>query len=310
MLLRGMLRAGRAIYVSVIKRLLTRSRRGLIFAAHGVSSGKVEKPMEQVHMTAREFIAIVDLLQDLDFDFLSMDQIAVLSKSGFAHKRHWTHLSFDDGYQNIDADILPYLEQRGIPFSVFVSTHHIESGQRFPTFIARYAYSLGKDLSRIFDVKNISTADEAESLLKFSSAKEHEERLRKIYDLLTEDEIRASERFKNEQPLDLTSLKRISRMRGGHVGSHMHHHWLFHVDQQASLMREDLETSLRRLKWDWGVSADPAFCYPNGNYDQTSLSFLRESGIKVAFTYQSGFVDKSTHPLLIRYCWWAPPKPT
>ena len=228
-----------------------------------------------------------------------MDEIAVLSKTGFAHNKHWTHLSFDDGYQNIDTDILPYLEQRGIPFSVFVSTYHVESGQRFPTFIARYAHSVGKDLSRIFDGASISSAEDAETLLKFSPVSEHEERLRQIYATLNESDIRASMRFKNEQPLDLTSLKRISRMRGAHVGSHMHHHWIFHSSQMSSQMRADLQTSLNRLKWDWMVSEDPAFCYPNGNYDQTSLSLLRESGIKVAFTSQSGFVDKSAHPLLL-----------
>ena len=79
----------------------------------------------------------------------------------------------------------------------------------------------------------------------------------------------------------------------------MHHHWLFHPDQPTDAMREDLQVSLKRLTHHWGVSDAPSFCYPNGNYDRRAVLLLRDAGVRLGFTSQSGFVDASTDPLLL-----------
>lgn len=289
----------RSAYLAPLRKLLARSGRGLVLAAHGVTRRPIRVPLEQVHMRTDDFIAIVELLRDLDFEFLSMAQVTELSRRSFAHSRHWTHLTFDDGYQNLCADILPWLTERGIPFSVFVSTHHVETGSLFPTFYARYAHYLGKDLAPLFGVAELASADAAESMLKFSASAAHEMRLQQILALLDSSEQRAMDSFVNEQPMDVKTVQHVAKLPGVHIGSHMHHHWLFHREQPPDAMRRDLATSIERLTSTWRVSNRPTFCFPNGNYDANSQALLREFGIELAFTSQSGFVDETTDALLV-----------
>ena len=46
-------------------------------------------------------------------------------------------LSFDDGYRNNLTVVTPYLKTLNLPFTVYVSTHHIETGEIFPSSLAR-----------------------------------------------------------------------------------------------------------------------------------------------------------------------------
>jgi peptidoglycan/xylan/chitin deacetylase (PgdA/CDA1 family) len=289
----------RKLLVSPLKKLLSDSRRGLVLAVHGVTIEPIQSPIEQVHINIKNFINIMELLIELEFDFISMNDLVSISDNEYKHRRHWVHLTFDDGYQNIYSGALQWLIEREIPFSIFVSTHHIETGFLFPTFYARFAHSSNKNLTEIYGVPKINNIQEAEEILKYSDCLTHEELLNKIYASFSENDFRTIEKYKNEVPLDLPTLKRLAELPGVHIGSHMHHHWLFHDKQNIELMAADLEVSLIKLKKEWSLTKSPAFCYPNGIYDVNAVSVLHNYGIDVAFTSQSGFVDSTTNRLLI-----------
>jgi peptidoglycan/xylan/chitin deacetylase (PgdA/CDA1 family) len=287
------------ILLSPLKGLLSHSSRGLVLATHGVTNDLINSPIEQVHIKNKNFTGVIELLKDLDFDFISMDELLSISRNGFKYKRHWVHLTFDDGYSNICNGTLQWLIEREIPFSIFVSTHHIETGIQFPTFFARYAHSLNKDLAKIYSIKSVTNFEEAEARLKFSDCLTHEELLKKIFTSLSESERREIDSFKNELPLNLQLLSWIAEQQGVHIGSHMHHHWLFHDNQNIELMAADLKISLNKLKKEWAINKSPGFCYPNGNYNASAVDILRGLGIDIAFTSQSGFVDSRTECLLM-----------
>ena len=66
-------------------------------------------------------------------------------------------ITFDDGYKNNLEIVMPFLNAKNIPFSVFISTNHIETGKRFPTYILRIAFfeNPNKYRDTIFGIKNM-----------------------------------------------------------------------------------------------------------------------------------------------------------
>lgn len=46
-------------------------------------------------------------------------------------------ITFDDGYKNILTELTPFLRSLNVPFSVFISTKHIDESIRFPMYYLR-----------------------------------------------------------------------------------------------------------------------------------------------------------------------------
>ena len=281
---------------NILKRLLASSRRGMILTGHGVAKRYKSRFVEEVHIPFADFAGVIELLVQLDFDFLNMDQVIALSKQGFRHRKHWVHLTFDDGYQNIYEIVRPYLSERGIGYSIFVSTHHVETQDRFPTFYIRFAHEIGKDLTQVFTDPGNSNPTAAEETLKYASSAEHEGYLTKLISLFSPRELLQISSYENEKPLDVDSLKALANEPMVHIGSHMHHHWIFHSAQIAVEMQRDLERSLTLLQRNWMVSKNPTFCYPNGDYTLEAAKLCIQLKIPLSFVSKSGFVEESTHP--------------
>src|SRR6516162_2968802 len=66
------------------------------------------------------------------------------------------------------------------------------------------------------------------------------------------------------------------------LGSHTRTHPVMTQVTRAQ-MREEVQGSLEDLKREIGACL-PIFCYPNGNYNDTVVSVLRDQGIRLAFT--------------------------
>lgn len=284
------------IATNTLKKLLANSARGIIFCGHGVAAKYKSRFVETVHMPFADFAGVIELLIQLDFDFLDMEQVIALSKKQFQHRKHWVHLTFDDGYQNNFEVVRPYLNKKNIPFSIFVSTHHIETQNRFPIFYVRLAHEMGKDLTQVFSDASNSNPAVAEKTLKYAASADHEAYLTKLISLFSQQELSQISSYENEKPLDLESLKALANDPTVHIGSHMHHHWVFHPNQLAVEMQEDLERSLTLLQQHWKVSTQPTFCYPNGDYTVTAARMCAQLKIPLSFVSKSGFVDRSTHP--------------
>ena len=291
-----------ALAEAVLRRLLPVAGRGIIFAGHGVARGFTSRKVEKVHLPFEDFAAIVALLKRLDYDFLAMDQVVALSRNGFRHRKHWVHLTFDDGYQNNFDVIYPFLKERGIPFSVFVSTHYVETRERFPTFMLGLAQELGLPLAETF-----AGADAARTVfdkhLHYASFDRHREIEAQVKSLFPNGDEWASPDWYNDAPIELDDLKAMARDPLVHIGSHSHHHIIYHDGQDPSVARENLAESLRLLTSEWGVSGNPTFCYPNGDWAPQWAEMVRELGFPLGFPNITGFVDKSVSPMMMPRFW-------
>ncbi|HSZ73356.1 MAG TPA: polysaccharide deacetylase family protein, partial [Rhizomicrobium sp.] len=99
---------------------------------HGVETGG--DSLEKIHHRADVFFDIAQSLKR-HFEVLPLGAMSDVLKNPQRHSRA-LFITFDDGYANtlLAADIL---EDLRLPWTLFVSTHHIETGERNPAFLAR-----------------------------------------------------------------------------------------------------------------------------------------------------------------------------
>jgi peptidoglycan/xylan/chitin deacetylase (PgdA/CDA1 family) len=294
-------------------KMLSRAKQGIIFAGHGVSTNWTDRATEEVHIDFANFCEIVDILQELDYDFLTMSQVLTLSENGFEHSKHWTHLTFDDGYRNNLETIYPYLRERGIPFSVFVSTHHIESQDYFPTFWLRAAEYLRLPLSSLFpDVALDGSVAQSifEKKLHYAKLVDHEAIIDQVKSLFSEGDMKELENFKNDLPLSKSMLLELSADPLVHIGSHSHHHIIYHADQELDLARREMQTSRDLIAKTWAIENVPTFCYPNGDWSPKWAKLSLETGYPMSFTCESGYVGRRTQPFLMPRFWLSTRKRT
>jgi peptidoglycan/xylan/chitin deacetylase (PgdA/CDA1 family) len=292
----------------ILKKILARKKVGLVFAGHGVAKEWENKKLEVVHIPFQNFKEIIELLEILDFDFLSIEEVVGLSKKKFKHHKHWTHLSFDDGYQNNYDIIYPYLKSKGIPFSIFVSTSYIESRDRFPTFWVRLAIEYNKSIDQVFNESNIllnhSASNKFEQGLIYSDIDSHNLLVEKIKKLFTEEELSEIEaKYYNDRSMTLTTLKNLASDPSVHLGAHSHLHIACHDKQPVGKVIENINTSISLLRDDWFVSKNPTYCYPNGDHGEIWVQACNELKIPLAFISDSGFVTEKTCGQLIPRFW-------
>lgn len=275
---------------------------GLLLAGHGVAERFVDRQVEEVHIDRDAFIATIDMLQTLGFDFIDTDQLIMLSRSGWRHSRPWVHLGFDDGYHNNLTVVLPILAARNIPFAVYASTYHIETGDRFPTFWLRFAEHVGVDLHDVFPGRDIGAGGNVEAfqrVLRFGSLHDQLAAVSRIKDILSPEQMAQLDTFENDRPMTVDELQELGRHPLVHIGSHSHHHVVLHADQDPSTVRAELTTSRQRLADDWQITATPTFCYPNGDTALPWQDMAAAIGYPLGFGSDSGFVEPGADPQLL-----------
>ena len=297
---------------TLLRTALPVAGRGIIFAGHGVATSFVNRTTEEVHITLDALRSVITVLKELDYDFLTMDQLVSLSANGFRHPKHWTHLTFDDGYQNIFDIAYPFLKARGIPFSVFVSTHYIQTGDRFPTFWLRLAEQLGLPLQQMFPHLSLGERPAAnlfQNGLRFASFAEHERIVGTVKSaVLAKHGGAILDRYYNDRPISIEDLVALASDPLVHVGSHSHHHIIYHDGQDRDVAKSNIDESIRLLREEWKVSKRPTFCYPNGDWAPQWAQLLADAGVPHAFPNATGFVDSTVEPQLMPRFWLSNPR--
>ncbi len=85
-------------------------------------------------ISRRNFRQHLDWLES-QFPLVTMDAI-MQSQRAANRSEPMVHITFDDGYQENCEFAIPELQQRGIPFTYFVTTSYVESGAGFPHDVA------------------------------------------------------------------------------------------------------------------------------------------------------------------------------
>lgn len=296
-----------------LKTLLKIRHPGLVLFGHGVTLHKNDPFIEKLHLDFNQFAAIIDWYQKIGFHFISMDELIQISQKKFSYPAPWIHLTFDDGYRNNFTVIHPFLREKKIPWSVFVSTRHIAENERFYTYRLRCAlmkttqpvnfpeYQLHLPV-RADLPRRIEFIGKIISVFKTMGKSQVRQFMHKIDALLSPEEwTQFNHQFASDAVISVAELKELGLTKGVHVGSHGHNHFVLNDNLSVAEIADEMEQSKRWLETTL-QSQNLTFCYPNGketDFSERTRRISVQNGYRLGFTapYQPVFPD--TDPQLI-----------
>jgi peptidoglycan/xylan/chitin deacetylase (PgdA/CDA1 family) len=274
---------------------------------HGVERRVDDPRVQSNHHDEIAFIEIAKFLK-VSFDVLPFDRIADVLRRPEAN-RGAVFLTCDDGYAN-NFRAAEILQSYGLPWTLFVSTRHIDTAERSPIFVARLFFLFAPEgrheiphvgAIELRSSERETIADHYASQLKALDAPRANEAVAAMQRALP-DLSGLLERFRSDAFLTWAQVREL-KQRGVEIGAHAHLHWALHEKQSADYLREQAVLSKARIEAEIGPCR--AFAYPFGNTGDISRDAwhaVRDAGFEYGFTTLSGSLDASINPhLMPRY---------
>ena len=277
---------------------------------HGVEHQTLDSRLQTNH---HETDAFAQIAQDLkaNFDVLPLSAIDKVLEQPDRYPRA-VFLMSDDGYANTLTVAAEILEDLKLPWTLFVSSHHIDTGARNPIFLARL-FAFFADAGR-YDIPHLPqplvlSGDReaaAEALvwelraLDMTRAQAAVDAMLSLLDpgLLN----RLLARFSSESFLNWDQVRAL-KARGVEIGAHAHRHWPMNQHQSAATLREQAFVPKARIAAEVGTCR--FFAYPFGNIgdiSQGAWQAVRDAGYSHGFTTLAGSLDaQANRYLLPRY---------
>ena len=231
------------------------------------------------------------------------------------------YLTFDDGYKDHIEYVLPELKKRKIQGSFFPASKPIINHDLLNTNAIQFILASCEDLEKL--IKELNTKcieygvseDEINKLwlsiddrdrfdnrsvtyVKRMLQRELPEEIRsKVTDMLFEKYVGVSQK---DFSIDLyLSKEEVSQLvsEGMYVGSHSHSHYWMNEESLES-QKKEIELSLVFLDKIGAPTKDWIMCYPNGAYNDDTLSILRKKKCVVGLTCNVGHGLLKRHKLL------------
>jgi peptidoglycan/xylan/chitin deacetylase (PgdA/CDA1 family) len=210
-------------------------------------------------------------------------------------------ITIDDGYPDTRDVVLPELEQRGLPATLFLSTGPPETGT--PLWTDKVRWILKHARAQALDLPQLGLAGaldgEAARLALLGRV------LRRMKGLGPADVDAAVEALERAlapegPPLPLLSWDDVRRLTAGPIrlGGHTHRHYMLSRLDDATLALE-IGRSLDLIEDRTGTRA-LTFAYPNGeaaDYDSRAIAVLRRLNVAGAVTCRNGLARPEDDPL-------------
>lgn len=281
---------------------------------HGVEPEIADPRLQSNHHDVETFRAIARSLKT-HFDVLPLSALSDVLKQPERHPRALFLMS-DDGYANTLTVAADILEELALPWTLFVSTQHIDTREHNPLFLARlFAYFAPAGGYRIPQLKDsVVLADyggfrdiavhRIVAALKQLNGPEARKAIAAMLKILTPERAAALiTEFPSERFLTWDQVRTLAQ-RGVTIGAHAHWHWPMNAAQSGAYISQQATLPHQRIVQETGT-APSAFAYPFGNVEdvsRTAWQAVRDAGYTHAFTTLSGSLDARMNPhLLPRY---------
>jgi peptidoglycan/xylan/chitin deacetylase (PgdA/CDA1 family) len=279
---------------------------------HGVTP-RIDDPRIQLNQhDAESFRAIARALKD-NFQVLPLGALDDALARPEHHERT-VFLMSDDGYANTLAVAADILDELALPWSLFASTHHIDTGAYNPMTLARIFFfhappgrydipNFANPVELADELQRLIVAGSALATLKALDAARADEAVAAMMAVFS-DTARAAllARFSSESFLSWDGIAALAK-RGVEIGAHAGRHWPMHDAQSEDYLVA--QARVPREKIIAAVGSCRTFAYPFGNVDdiaQKAWQAVRDAGYDSAFTTLSGSLDASRNRwLLPRY---------
>ena len=205
-------------------------------------------------------------------------------------------LTFDDGFANALRNVYPVLSQRNIPYTVFISTDHIDSGEFFPTTINRMIfYHGGRDtisvptLEKEFSFKNegerMNALMEVAVALKTSGPQRVKSIVKDLINNVSQEEWHSlQQKFSSEIPMTWEEVKSLSDS-GVTIGAHCKEHISVVDSVPEDVICDEIVGSKQIIETRLQKECR-YFAYPSGHMSQCAIDC-------VASNFAMGFTTKS-----------------
>ncbi len=273
---------------------------------HGTETSIDDAQLQNRHHLRDTFISIIRALK-ARYDVLPLSALNDVLKDPQKHKSA-VFLMADDGYANMSqtADLL---EEFALPWTLFISTHHIDTRERNPMFrtrlFMRYAPAdqyLLPHLGKV-DLLEQSREDEERRViaaLKLLETKCAADVLTAMDQALGAAGLRdLADLFPSDSFLRWEDVRNLAA-RGVTIGAHAHWHWPMNTHQPFEHLAEQAALPRQRIASE--VGACTTFSYPFGTIGDISRQAwraVRDAGYDCAFTTHPGTLDASTNRFLL-----------
>ena len=282
----------------------------LILGFHGLVDNIIDPQIQLNHITTSNFKSLLEEIikyrEVIPYSQLSecLEQNKILPQGKVV-------LTFDDGYESNLKIAAPILAKMGLPWSVFVPTNYIDTGERLPTYILRAAILKTNkkkfEHSTIGTLPILNTKDKMnaitllKNIIKSSSLELVNSLVSSLKTLMSDKEWEETNKlFISEKLLNWEQLNLLVKS-GVHVGSHCHNHAILHEKQPSEIIKFELEKSKSLLKEKLDINCFD-LVYPNGSVKDISNKAIRlvsDSGYKTASTLIPGFCFNGVDPLYL-----------
>jgi peptidoglycan/xylan/chitin deacetylase (PgdA/CDA1 family) len=275
---------------------------------HGVEP-RLTDPAIQINQHALDAFENIARLLKRDFDVLPLAALGDVLKHPAKHSRALFLMS-DDGYANTLSVAADVLETFALPWTLFVSTHHIDTGMLNPMTIARAFFLLAPegqyDIAQLGAVvlggERKAPTRQMLDTLKSLDAVRATEAVAAMQIVLDQAGIDLPQRLPSERFLTWPQIRQLNN-RGVEIGAHADWHWPMHENQSKDYLREQALRPKQRIEKEIGPCR--AFAYPFGqraDVSRAAREAVRDAGYDYAFTTMAGTLDAGTDNwLLPRY---------
>ncbi|HWP02354.1 MAG TPA: polysaccharide deacetylase family protein [Gemmatimonadaceae bacterium] len=284
-----------------------RRQRLAILCYHGVSLDDEHLWDPGLYMSPATLERRMSYLRAHDYSVLPLGEALERLRDGTLPPRA-VAVTFDDGTHDFEVRARPILERYRIPATVYVTTFYVHF-QR-PVFPVTCSYLLWKGRSRslflpgVLDRTPVSLADAKArqrvlgDIVVYArdngfSAEEKDELLGRLAAALRID----YGDLVGRRLLTLMNVAEIATVAsaGFDIQLHTHRH---RMPRERSLFMREIEDNRASLEAIVGYRPSH-FCYPSGEYFDSAVVWLRESGIQSAVTCDTGLASAHVDPLLL-----------
>lgn len=277
---------------------------------HGVA--ETSNPfVEKLHISPVNFRKQLMYLQR-HYEIISMDEYYHRWQTGTFTGKEVT-LTFDDGYRNNLTQLAPILKEYTLPFTVFVSTRHIDNGKRFSTFIGR-AILQWKSLNHI----QVECLGLATSLTSIGQRKKIFKKINRhlkhadietvnliteqlIHNLSAEEYQKLCAHYPADDLMTWEDVRKLQKEYSCTIGSHCLDHFICGAFQQESEINRQIKESKAVIEQKLGTPCH-YLAYPNGDTCPAALKAAGDTGYHLAFTTANKRLSKQMNPMeLPRY---------
>lgn len=282
----------------------------LILAFHGLVENIIDPYIQTNHMTTDNFTSLLKEITRYR-DVIPYNQLSECFRKKQKVQDNKVILTFDDGYESNLTLAAPILSKLGIPWSIFVSTKHIDTGERLPTYILRAALlntkknnfkhpSIGT-LSLLNKKEKLNAMHIVKNKIKESPINQVNSIVLELKNLMNSEEwSEVNNLFESEKLLNWEQLGQLVK-DGVHVGSHCHNHMILHDKQSSEDIRHELEKSKFLIEKKLNIDCFD-LVYPNGSKKDISnkaIDLVRDTKYRTASTLIPGFCIEGVNPFYL-----------